>query len=222
MKDDFYSTTLALAGLVQAVHLVRELAHTGKIYEPAYEASIYSVLQTTAPDIASIYGNLSGIKTGLEKIIQVLSARNESTRPIVQHMLGLIHLQKKIARSPKLTHYLSQRLNQVSKQAEYFHLTHPTVIHNLADIYLHVANPFKFKIVVWGTHRSLSVNENMEKIRALLLAGLRSTVLWRQVGGSRWQLFFSREKIKKTAHTILAQIENAELQSQSHFNNVTK
>ena len=44
---------------------------------------------------------------------------------------------------------------------------------------------------------------NAERIRALLLAGIRSATLWRQLGGNRWQLFFSRRKILKDAYALL-------------------
>jgi high frequency lysogenization protein len=51
----------------------------------------------------------------------------------------------------------------------------------------------------------------MEKVRALLLAGIRAAVLWRQVGGSRLQILFSRAKIKAAAEKILQQIEHNQI-----------
>jgi high frequency lysogenization protein len=116
-------------------------------------------------------------------------------------------MQKKIMNHPNLFKRLNQRIQQAKKQSEFFSLTHPTVVANLADIYLDAISPFNFRIMMWGNQRILGVNENMEKIRVLLLAGIRSTVLWRQVGGSRWQLLFSRSKIKTMAEKILAEIE---------------
>lgn len=207
LQDKYYNTTLALAGMIQAVSLVREIAQTGKMHESAYEASIQSIFQTEPQDIASVYGGAEGVKLGLEKLIQLFS-RAETARPLTRYMLSLIHLQKKVANSPKLVAQLTQRINQVKKQADYFHITHPTVIANLADAYLTTISKFKFRIIVWGSQRSLSAVENMDKIRALLLAGIRSAVLWRQVGGSRWQLLFSRAKIKAMAEKILADMED--------------
>jgi high frequency lysogenization protein len=37
------------------------------------------------------------------------------------------------------------------------------------------------------------------RIRALLLAGIRAAVLWRQVGGKRRHFFFGKGKIVKIA-----------------------
>jgi len=42
-------------------------------------------------------------------------------------------------------------------------------------------------------------DDNAAKIRALLLAGIRAAVLWQQLGGSRWKLFWSRRKYVATA-----------------------
>lgn len=211
MQDKFYNTTIALAGIIQSVSLVRELAQTGKLNEAAYEASISSIFQTSPQDIPAVYGDIKGIKLGLEKLVQMFSSRSESARFLTRYILSLMHIQKKVSRSPKLVEELTQRIDKVKKQVEYFHLTHPTVISNLADIYLNTISKFKFRIIIWGSQRSLSVTENMDKIRALLLAGLRSAVLWRQVGGSRLQLIFSRAKIKAMAEKILAEIERQEV-----------
>lgn len=207
MQDKFYNSTIALAGAVQAVSLVRELAQTGKMNQDAYQASIYSIFQTDPQDIKTVYGDIHGVKLGLEKLIQLFSGNQKADRQLTRYVLSLLYLQKKISRSPKLLNQLAQRINQTKKQVDYFHLLHPTVISNLADTYLNTISRFKFRIIIWGTQRSLSVTDNMDKIRALLLAGIRSAVLWRQMSGSRLQLLFQRAKIKATAEKILADIE---------------
>lgn len=209
MQDKkLYNTTLALAGIVQTVSLVRELAQTGKMNESAYHASIHSIFQTDPHNIDSVYNGIGGVKLGLEKLIHLFSSRRaDAGRSLMHHTLSLLLLQKKVSRSQRLANQLTQRITQIKKQVDYFHLTHPTVISNLADAYLHTISRFKFKIIIWGSQRSLSVTDNMDKIRSLLLAGVRSSVLWRQMGGSRLQLLFSRSKIKNMAEKILAEIE---------------
>ena len=48
-----------------------------------------------------------------------------------------------------------------------------------------------------------AVEQNVQdKIRACLLAGIRSAVLWRQVGGSKWQLLFHRKKLVQAARQL--------------------
>lgn len=213
LPDKFYKTTIALAGMVQSVSLVKELAQTGKMHEASYQASIYSIFQTEPNDIYSVYGNLSGIKLGLEQLVYLFTPRTKSARPLMHYTLSLLYLQKRISNSPKILAQLNQQINKIRKQVDYFHLTHPTVIANLADAYMNTISTFKFRIVIWGSQRSLSASDNMDKIRALLLAGIRSAVLWRQMGGSRLQLLFFRAKIKNTALKILAEIEREEINS---------
>lgn len=217
MKNDLYNTTIALAGIAQAVSLVRELAQTGKTDEAAFESSIYSIFQTDPKNVISVYGNLSGVKLGVEKLIYTFSHDPGQSRSLMRYIMSLIHLQKKISRSSALQQKLRQRLHQTKKQVEYFNLTHPTVISNLADIYLSTISNFRFRVMIWGNARILNTAEVMEKIRALLLAGIRSAVLWRQTGGSRLQLFFSRAKIKSMLEQILADIKAYERQEKERL-----
>lgn len=200
-----YNTTIALAAIMQTVSLVKSLAQTGKMDETAFEASIYSIFQTDPTNLAAVYGNIAHIRLGLEQLIDTLET---SSAPLqTRYMLSIMHLQKKISRSSTTLATLTQRLQQTKKQVDFFSLTHPTVIANLADVYLNTISTFKFRVVIWGNQSILSVGHNMEKIRALLLAGIRSSVLWRQLGGSRFQLIFSRKKIKLMAEKILSDLE---------------
>lgn len=200
-EDKLYNITIALAGIVQSVSLVRDLAQTGRMDEAAYQTTISSIFQTDPENVLAVYGGLQGVRYGLEKLVIML---DPSATPIqARYMLSLMSLQKKIWRSAKMIETLSQRINQAKKQVSYFSLLHPTVIANLADVYLSTISTLKFRIIIWGSQRTLSAPENMEKIRALLLGGIRSVVLWRQVGGSRIQLLFSRAKIRETAQKIL-------------------
>jgi high frequency lysogenization protein len=51
--------------------------------------------------------------------------------------------------------------------------------------------------------RHLQQSDNAAKIRALLLAGIRSARLWRQLGGHRWQMIFSRRKMLDALYPLL-------------------
>lgn len=201
MKD----ITLAFAGLMQAVALVREVTQTGKIVnEAAFASSVYSIFQTDPTDSASVYGGAAGVKLGLEKLLAAFTSNKPLDRSQSRYIMSLIHLQKKVSRSPRMLDLLAERISQTKKQVDYFSLLHPAVISNLADTYLNTISTFKLRIILLGTHRILDANENMNKIRTLLLAGIRSAFLWRQSGGSRLQLIFSRDKMQRTARDLLA------------------
>jgi high frequency lysogenization protein len=60
--------------------------------------------------------------------------------------------------------------------------------------------------MVVGDQNYLGSQNTVNKIRALLLAGIRAVLLWRQCGGSRWKLLFFRKKIQEEAQFLLTQI----------------
>lgn len=207
MQDKLYKTTLALAGMVQAVLLVKDLAQLGKADDAAFHASIQSIFEMDPKDVSSVFGGVRGIRLGLTTLLGTLNGEPEQGQPLLRYIMSLIHLEKKIRHLKPIQDSLKKRITQTKKQVDYFELTHPTVITNLADIYLNTISTFRFRIIVWGNPRLLNTSEIMERIRALLLAGIRAAVLWRQVGGSRLQLLFSRKKIKNMAKEILVQIK---------------
>jgi high frequency lysogenization protein len=207
LQNKYDNITIALAGIVQAVSLVKELAQTGKVDENALQSCINSIFATHPENATVVFGDLTNLQLGLEKLLQSFSAKTTTERMTIRHALAVIRLQKKLSRSPKVLSILSQRIQQAKKQVEYFSITHPNVLANLGDTYLDAINAFGLRFFIMGNQRFLGVRENVDKIRALLLAALRAAVLWRQLGGSRFQLLFSHKKIKASAANLLAQLK---------------
>lgn len=54
-----------------------------------------------------------------------------------------------------------------------------------------------------GDAKHLQSNGAADKVRALLLVGIRCSLLWHQVGGRRYQLLFQRTKYATTARQLL-------------------
>jgi high frequency lysogenization protein len=52
----------------------------------------------------------------------------------------------------------------------------------------------------------LSNDKNASRIRALLLAGLRSAILWRQCGGTRWSILFNRKRYENESTLLLREL----------------
>jgi len=57
--------------------------------------------------------------------------------------------------------------------------------------------------VVNGRPQYLKVERVVSWVRSLLLSGLRSAVLWDQLGGGRMELMFGRRKILDQAREML-------------------
>jgi len=214
VQNKINNITIALAGIIQAISLVKELAQTGKVNEVAFQTCIQSIFATHPENATVVFGNLNQIELGLENLLQLYSPHFAANRTTIRQTFAIIRLQKKIARSPKTVSTLRDRIEQAKKQAAYFSLTHPNVLANLGDTYLKAINTFGFRFFILGNQRFLNVRENVDKIRALLLAAVRAAVLWQQMGGSYWQLIFSRKQIKMSAQQLLAELKD---QQRNHY-----
>ena len=82
-------------------------------------------------------------------------------------------------------------------------MTHPNMIARLAEIYSNSISQLGPRIMIKGDQSHLANPDNAAKIRALLLAGVRAALLWRQAGGSRWNLIFARGAMQKEAQQFL-------------------
>lgn len=78
------------------------------------------------------------------------------------------------------------------------------IFNALAGIYVDVISPIGPRIQVTGSPDILQNSSIQAKVRALLFTGIRSAVLWQQIGGSRLQLMFSRQRLITQAKEILA------------------
>lgn len=206
-NERLYHTTLALAGIFQAATLVKQIAYTGEYDKEAFKASILSIYNTDPPNVVSVYGSVQALKLGLNQLSRLLvSTNNDRDTDIQRYLMGLIYLERKLAHKKEMLSFISNRINVVKQQATFFEITHPNLLASLADIYTNSISTFKLRIHVAGKREYISQPAILDKIRALLLAGIRSAVLWQQVGGSRWQLLLERKKIVYTAQQILTEL----------------
>ena len=91
------------------------------------------------------------------------------------------------------------------QQADIFDPTHDNVIASLADIYTGTISTFSFRIQVNGDYQYLQQARIGNQIRVLLFAGIRSAILWRQLGGSRLQIIIKRKKIIESTDWLIKQ-----------------
>jgi len=143
--------------------------------------------------------------------------KNESAqnKQIVQYVLGMIMLERQLDKHPDVMQKVGEGIDEVARKARYFSeqddnaeldpsaYTHSNVIAALDGLYQTTVSTFSFRIQVGGDPRHLQNSENAARIRALLLAGIRSALLWRQVGGKRWHMLFFRSRLKPSLRRIL-------------------
>ena len=186
----------ALSGVFQAAGLVEQIAKQGQVDNNQLEPLIQSLFITNPDQVSDVYGSYHNLFAGRKILKSVLERQTDAVQgDTVRYALTLIHLERKLARNKNMLAEIAQRLERSKDQAEHFGLMHENVISSLASIYLDTISTFKSRVQVTGDLRNLQIPANANKIRAILFAGIRSAILWRQTGGSRFQLLFGRNKL---------------------------
>lgn len=199
--------TLALAGVVQAAYLVKQLAWKGTIHPDDLNTSVYSIFQTDPQQVIDVYGKTRNLTLGLHNLIKLFSESKAPKEPeIARYTISLLHLERLFIKKPDMIKLLQRGVERAKNQANHFSPTHENVIANLASVYTDTLSTFKFRIHVSGESTYLSSTNTINKVRTVLLAGIRSAVLWRQLGGSRWQLIFGKKTLIADAKYLLEQV----------------
>ncbi|WP_422133686.1 high frequency lysogenization protein HflD [Endozoicomonas sp. ALD040] len=186
----------ALSAIFQAAGLVERLAKSGQISEGPLEPLIGSLFVISPDRVEDVFNGYDSLLTGRKILKDVLQRQADAIQAdTVRYALTLIHLERKLSRNRDMLNEISQRLQRCREQADHFGILHENVIASLAGIYLDTISTFKTRVQVSGDLQHLQNQGNADKIRAILFAGIRAAILWRQTGGSRWQLLLSRKKL---------------------------
>jgi len=198
--------TIALIGLYQVAQQVYELATTGQTDQLAFETSINSLFcENPATTLDVFGGKVENIQLGVKTLLaqmkseQALTERNVE---ITTYVLSLMILEKKVSSTEGTLDNVSQVISSAQTQREHFGAFHENIIATLARAYSENISILTPRIMVNGDHGHLQNPRIANKIRALLLAGVRASILWRQVGGTRWGLLLSRKKYLKNAQAL--------------------
>ena len=209
---DIKNATLAFAGMFQAIELVRQISEKGMIKsedQDAFQVSINSVLQLDAVDSESIYNGIGGLRLGLKTLIKHFGYQDSNRSvDVLRYIIGLHVLERKLNNNPEMLTTISETVNIGILEQEISETTQDEneeafdMIQHLADLYSETLSTFNYRIKVNGKNIYLKNPKMAAQIRALLLAGIRSAVLWRQKGGGRFQVFFKRKKIIAKAEQL--------------------
>ena len=195
--------TLALAGVAQAARIVDQVSKTGSYPIEFLEPSIHSLFEFDATDVADVYGGIAGVKLGLNNLAAILANRQgEESRDVIRYVFNLLYLERKFAASGEIQSIVHSRLQHASFRAEHFASHVNDICHSVSGIYQDTLSKLRFRIKVTGSAQHLQDSVNADIIRALLLAGVRSAFLWRQLGGRRWKLMVQRRRLLETAQNL--------------------
>ena len=197
---------IALAGLYQAATLVDQIGRHGQCDAKTMGSSLYSLFQIDAESVEAVYDGLQGVEFGLRSLHQQLSNAVERHLEITQYAILLLQLEKKLSKQRDMLNTIQQGIEQTTQRLDHFALNHPNIVAQLADIYLNTISTLNPRIMVKGETMHLQNPDNANLIRALLLAGIRSAMLWRQCGGKKYQIIFGRQKLMGLTKELLASL----------------
>lgn len=192
-SDKYRDRVIALSGLMQAVTLVQDVAETGHVNTEDMETLLTSLLITDPPNTETVYGDIARIRTGIVQFNEQLAKKKDQASVVkLRYAVSLLHLERKLSKQPEMLDLISREIQQIPQQIEYFgSISSPQVIARFADIYQRTVSQLKPQVQVYGDSSLLQQPDNANRVRALLLAGIRSVVLWRQDGGRRWQFLLA-------------------------------
>jgi len=203
VSDNTEQQVMALAGLFQACAMVEKLAKTGVCPQLPYRASVESLFVQNPKDTLQVYGSLPGLLLGFEALSELLhDHKSTQLNDCLKYSMGVLHLQKKLAKQRDMLDIIGSRVAQAASQADHFESLHENVIGNIADIYTDTISTFRFRIQVNGDANLLQQKRVANQIRALLLSAIRSATLWRQLGGNRLHLVMSRKRLLDSAEKL--------------------
>ncbi|PHM45926.1 lysogenization protein HflD [Xenorhabdus mauleonii] len=206
MAKNYYDITLALAGICQSSRLVQTLAHEGQCDADSFEMMTNSILNMNPSSTLDVFGNdACNLRIGLETLLGIFNGSHSGiSAELTRYVLSLMALERKLHKNQSAANELANRINQLERQQAYFEPMSEGMLNALAGIYVDVISPLGSRIQVMGSPDVLRNTLTQAKVRSALLAGIRSAVLWQQVGGSRLQIMFSRQRLVRQAKDILA------------------
>lgn len=195
---------LALAGVLQATWLVDRIARTGMVDSASFNATLHSLFEFDPESPEAVYGGTQHVQLGLRLLREMLTGSpTEEQRPCIRYALGALHLQKQLDKRPDMQATIHNRLQHAAKKLDHFSQDINDISSSIAAIYQDTISHFRYRVQVTGSLQQLQNSNNADRIRALLMAAIRSAVLWRQLGGSRWQLLLHRKALAHAAQQLL-------------------
>lgn len=198
MSNRYSDRVLALAGLAQALHQVRRIAETGQSEASAVQAVLDSVFRVDAASPRAVYGDVGDVAPGL-RVLRGYLAKEARDDALPRLAMAVLQLERRFVRDQDTVHAVSRGLDDIAARAEQHGSTHPDVLSALGGLYADTISHLRPRVMVQGNPHYLGQPGVVAEIRAILLAAVRSAVLWRQLGGSMWDFIFSRRQMLDAA-----------------------
>lgn len=190
---------LALAGVVQALAQVRRIAETGQSDAAVVQTALDSIFRIDADTPGEIYGQASALAPGLRLLRDYFNKQPGTDESLPRLALSVLQLERRFVGEPNTVAAVSGGIAEIAPQAGTAGSTHPEVLSALGGLYADTISHLRPRVMVQGNPHYLGQPGVVAEIRAILLAAVRSAVLWRQLGGSYWDFLLSRRAMADAA-----------------------
>ena len=210
---------VALAAVAQSAALVSKLALHGNASQTELLASVNALLALNPRSKSDIYPNLGHLNLGLRTLDDMLSlGRSPENTSLVRYAWGMLSIRNKLDMNSAMQSNIRDRLQSIQslllvpenatpwRMAETEktdgQLRQEQSFEQLATLYQDTISTLSHRIQVHGQEDYLQNDYVSNRVRSLLLAGIRSAVLWHQLGGRRWRLILYRKRLQETASAL--------------------
>lgn len=209
----WHERMLGFAGVCLAAVCVQQLARRGRVTpEDSADVLLNSLLVQDAATTEDIYEPIASLKAGLQVLQRQLDAPGDKDVEQTRYVIGMLQLERRLASNSQAMNRLGETVVQIKRQRDEFDFSASDVLANIASAYSDIISPIGPKIQIQGNPEFLKQTSVQHRIRAILLAGIRSAVLWRQLGGKRRQVIFNRRQmLQATKELIQALPQNSTL-----------
>lgn len=196
--------TIALSAVYQAATMAHELANSGAIRDKnSLEVSIKSLYKLDAASTEDVFDNqLNGLALGYNSLIKSFN-KDSYYINVIKYTITLLTLAGKLQNRPEMMDAIDKGLQESKVLQNNDDPFNSAVIGKLAQIYSKTISQMQPRVIVAGQPFHLKDQAVTEKIRAVLLAGIRAAILWKQIGGNQLQLLFKRKNYIEEAKLLL-------------------
>ncbi|SEP71635.1 high frequency lysogenization protein [Ectothiorhodospira magna] len=196
--------------MFQSAALVKDVAWRGQCDAEQLDTMVRSLFAFEAGTLEDVYGGIIHLRRGLKILLeQIQSPNGQVDGEISRYVISMLYLERKLMKQPGMVQTLRDGIEVAAHQSESFGILHDQVVSRLGQTYQNTISELGPRIIVQGEQNHLGNPHNAARIRALLLAGIRAAVLWRQAGGSRWKLVFGRNAMLAEARFMLEETSEA-------------
>ena len=204
MSSPIQQRVLALAGMIQALAQVRRIAETGQSDAAAVQSMLDSVFRIDAESPEAVYGRATNLAPGLRLLRDYFSKQQARDDGLPRLAFSVLQLERRFNSESNTVSAVAGGIVQIAPQARASGSSHPEVLSALGALYADTISHLRPRVMVQGNPHYLAQSQVVGEIRALLLAAIRSAVLWRQMGGTQWDFLFKRGEMKRAAMALLA------------------